>query len=307
MTPHKEIKFADFLREENIIAGLPTTGRDDAIRHLTELLLKNEGGFDKETAVVEVIEREKVSPTVMAAGIALPHTRLDKIEKPLVAVGTSARGIDFQAPGEEPVNVVVLTLAPKADPGAYLRLLAAASKVLGEPRIRTRLSVCTTAKEVYGILTEGTASLPAYLTTRNVMDPNPVTLREGDTLATAIEKFSTEHVLDIPIVDEEKDLRGVISVEDILRLSLPGHLLWMEDLSSILHFQPFAEVLRKDRETKVADFMREKYVSLHPDTPAIQVAKMFLMHEVRQIEVIEGRRLVGVVNIESFIAQLFWA
>jgi CBS domain-containing protein len=113
--------------------------------------------------------------------------------------------------------------------------------------------------------------------------------------------------MDIPIVDSEGDLRGTIAIEDLLRQSLPQHLLWMEDLSPIANFEPFAELLRKDEETKVADFMHDKYVSIHPETPAIQLAKMFLMNNVRQIQVVDGKKFIGVVNLHSFNAQVFWA
>ena len=81
----------------------------------------------------------------------------------------------------------------------------------------------------------------------------------------------------------------------------------MQDLSPILHFQPFADVLRRDRETRVADFLREEYVAVAPNLPAIQVARLFLMHKVRQIVVADGRRFVGVIDVEDFVTQLFWS
>ena len=40
------------------------------------------------------------------------------------------------------------------------------------------------------------------------MNSNPVTLDEGDTLAHAIQAFCSNRVMDIPIVDDEGDLRG---------------------------------------------------------------------------------------------------
>ncbi len=306
MMAQEEIQFSDFLKEENIVCDLPDISRDEVITQLAVRLLKNEGGFNKEKAITAILEREKLSPTVIAPGIALPHVRLDKLEIPIVAIATSRKGIDFQAPEEEPVNIVILILTPKADPGAYLRVVAALSKVMGAPRMRSRLALCASSKDVHAILAEG-GELPPYLSARNVMDPNPLTLAEGDDLATAIEAFCTNRVLDIPIVDEEGDMRGVIAVEDLLTLSLPEHLLWMHDLSSIFNFQPFAEILQKDKETKIADFMRDEFIKIEPETPAIQLAKMFLMHDARQIHVIEEKRLLGVVNIQSFIAQLFWA
>jgi mannitol/fructose-specific phosphotransferase system IIA component (Ntr-type) len=305
--PPEAVSLSDFIKRENIICNLPSISRDDVVKQLVTRLVKNEGGFKGEAATYAVLDREKVSATVIAPGIALPHARLVGLEAPIVAIATSGKGIDFEAENEEPVNVIILVLTPKSDPGVYLRLMAAVSKALSVPRMRKRLAVATSSEQVAKLLAEGEAALPAYLTARNIMDPNPITLAEGDTLAAVIEAFSVNRLMDIPIVDEDGDLRGLVALEDVLRLSLPEHLLWMEDLSPILHFEPFAELLRKDEETKVADFMREDYVSIHPDTPAIQLAKMFLRNRVRQIQVMEGRHFVGVVNVENFVAQLFWA
>ena len=104
-----------------------------------------------------------------------------------------------------------------------------------------------------------------------------------------------------------EELRGVIGPEDLLRFSLPEHLLWMNDLSPILNFQPFAELLRKDQETRVADFMREEPLVVSPETPAMELARLFITRGVPQILVAEGRKLLGIVNLKEFTSQIFWA
>lgn len=307
MMTSKEVRITDFLDEDCILCGIEHTVRDQAIRGLVELLAHRYEGFDTEKAVRSVIERERLAPTVLARGLALPHARLPGLPKPVLAMATSHVGIDFEAPGEEPVHVVVLILTPKDDPGAYLRLMASLSKTLNEAHLIKRLSVAANTREAYGILTEGPEHVEVRLTAASVMDSNPVRLDEGDTLGRAIQAFCANRILDIPVVDSDGDLRGVIAIEDLLGLSLPQHLLWMEDLSPIENFEPFAELLRKDAETKVADFMHDKYVAIPPDMPAIQLAKMFLMQSIRQIQVVDGRQFLGVVNLGSFSSQIFWA
>jgi len=81
----------------------------------------------------------------------------------------------------------------------------------------------------------------------------------------------------------------------------------MDDLSPIQHFQPFAETLKNDTETKIADFMQEQFISVDKSVPAIQLAKIFLMNNIRQIIVTSEGKLAGVVNINGFITKLFWA
>ncbi len=307
MVTSREIRLADYLDESCILCNIDTGQRDEVLDRLVGAIRRHAGGFEQEPTLTAVIERELQAPTVLTSGLAMPHARLAGIDRPLLAVATSHRGIDFQAAGEDPVNVVVLILTPKSDPGAYLRLMASLSKMLNSKPVLKRLYVAGSAREVYGIITEGAESITVKLNAESVMDRNPVLLDESNTLSDAIHAFCAHRVMDIPIVDSEGDLRGIIAIEDLLRQSLPPHLLWMEDLSPIANFEPFADLLRQDEETKVADFMHDEYISIHPDTPAIQLAKMFLMHNVRQIQVVEGRRFIGVVNLHSFNAQVFWA
>jgi mannitol/fructose-specific phosphotransferase system IIA component (Ntr-type) len=302
-----EIRLNYYLDETCILCNTEAVTRDEILERLVAALHRKYKGFERDDVVKAVIERELQCPTVLTSGLALPHARLAEISNPVLAVATSSKGIDFEAFGEDPVQVVVLILTPKSDPGAYLRLMASLSKLLNNKPVIKRLCVATSAREVYGIITEGAENISVRLNAESVMDCNPVKLDESNTLSDAIHAFCAYRVMDIPIVDREGDLRGTISIEDLLRQSLPQHLLWMEDLSPIENFEPFAEVLRKDEETKIADFMHDEYVSVHPDIPAIQLAKIFLMKNVRQIQVVDGRHFLGVVNLHSFNAQIFWA
>jgi mannitol/fructose-specific phosphotransferase system IIA component (Ntr-type) len=307
MMTSKEVRLADYLQEDCILCNVEAESRDQTIEQMVAMLHRKLDKFDQDEAVQAVIARERQAPTVLADGLALPHARLGDLSKPVLALATSHTGIDFEAVGEEPVHVVVMILTPKDDPGAYLRLMASLSKTLNEPHMIKRLSVAANPREAFGILTEGSEQLEVKLNASSVMNSNPVSLDEGDTLAHAIQAFCANRVLDIPIVDSDGDLRGVIAIEDLLGQSLPQHLLWMEDLSPIENFEPFAELLRKDSETKVADFMHDKFVAIPPDMPAIQLAKIFLMKQIRQVQVVDGRRFLGVVNLDSFSSQIFWA
>jgi CBS domain-containing protein len=228
------------------------------------------------------------------------------VDKLLVALGTSAEGIDFNCPGMPPVRVAIMILTPKDDPGLHLQVLAALAGDFQEPEAINEIVVLKTPTDVMKHFNSANVQIPDYLKAKDVMDPLPVTLLESDTLHTAIETFAKTDVQDIPLLDNEGDLRGVVSLEDILKFSLPDHILWMDDLTPIYRFQPFAEMLQDDQETKLADFMRENMVVVDQDIPAIQLAKIFLMDRQRQIIVTSGGKLAGVVNLKSFISKLFW-
>lgn len=295
-----------FLAEGSIICGLQATDSAGAIDELVDRVCRNNSGLDKDFIVEEVTAREKVVPTVIAPGLAVPHARLPRLQRLLVALGTSEKGIDFNVDGMPPVNVVVLVLTPKDDPGLHLQVLSALAADFSLPDAISNVARQKKPADVLKYFHSNDVKLPEYLTARDVMNTQPVTMQESDTLQKVIEVLATDKVGDIPILDPDGDIRGVVSLEDILRFSLPDHILWMEDLSAIYRFQPFAEMLRDDEETKLADFMREDIIKVEESLPAIQLAKIFLVNNCRQIMVADGNRLVGVVNLKDFITKMFW-
>ena len=303
----KQVAFSGVFQTENIICNLKAPTRDEALVELLDLLAKDTAGFDPETMLRDLVAREALAPTVVYPGIAVPHLRLAGLPRLLLAVGTSVAGVEFNGGREAPVHAIFLILTPQSDPNAYLQFLAGLSQKLVAIKDVRLLAGCTSPEELCAMLTTGPDTFPPFLSARHVMDPKPVTLLESDHLGTAIDTFCGRQLHDIPVVDEQGDVRGVVSLEDLLRLSLPEHLLWMDDLTPIIQFEPFADLLRKSRETKLADFMREAFVRVSPDVPAIQLAKTFLLDRTRQILVMEGRQLLGVVNLRGFISKLFWA
>lgn len=307
MDKKQQLLLYRFLANENIICDLKAETRLEAISELCAHLIKNTPTLNIHETIEAVMAREKIMPTVIAPGLAVPHARMPNVKQLMIALGTSSNGIDFKTPDMVPVNLVILILTPKDDPALHLQILATLAKDFKNPDTIREIVALKTSSEILNFLSKTEGKMPDYLKAKDVMNSKPVTLFESDILNKAIDTFATQNVLDIPIIDNEKDLRGIISLEDILRLSLPEHLLWMDDLSPILNFQPFAQLLRNDKETKVADFMRENFISVKEDIPAIQLAKIFLMNDVRQICVTQGLKLLGVVNIKDFTTKIFWA
>jgi nitrogen PTS system EIIA component len=307
MTEINDPHFFHFLAEGNIICGLTAETRDGAIHELAERLITNTAGLDLNNVVNAVIAREEIASTVVSPGLAIPHARMTNVKQLLVALGTSRKGVDFKSEGMPLSNVVILILTPKDDPGLHLQVLAALAKDFKDPETVKKISVFESPVDILRFFSKTNVEIPKYLMAKHVMNSAPMTLLESDPISTAIDAFATKKVLDIPVIDHEGDIRGVIAIEDILRHSLPEHLLWMDDLSPILRFQPFAETLKTEKETKIADFMKEEFISVDETVPAIQIAKIFLMNNVRQVIVTSDGKLAGVVNINGFITKLFWA
>ena len=139
------------------------------------------------------------------------------------------------------------------------------------------------------------------------MEKFPDMLQETDSILDAVKKFALTRSEELPVVDDSGDLRGVLSLADLFQYSLPEHLLWLENLSPIYELQPFSDMLKTADETKVADIMREEFLSANVKDPAVKLAKIFLMNKLSQLIIVDDAgKVAGYVNLKNFSAKIFW-
>ena len=85
--------------------------------------------LDRDTIFRLVWKREQMMTTGVGGMLALPHIRVNDILHPYVLIGVCENDItDYQGQDDQPVRVVVFTVAPDEDQEAYLQLLSAISR-----------------------------------------------------------------------------------------------------------------------------------------------------------------------------------
>ena len=81
-------------------------------------------------------KREQMMTTGVGNMLALPHIRVNDILHPYVIVGVCEEPIeDYQGLDDQPVRVIVFTVAPDENQEAYLQLLAGISRRLRNPKL----------------------------------------------------------------------------------------------------------------------------------------------------------------------------
>jgi len=107
-----------------------------------------------EDVVEALITRESLGPTGVGHGVALPHARLDGLERVVGAFVLLDKPIDFDSVDRLPVDLAFALFAP-ADAGVeHLKALALVSRTLRDTSIRTKLRANPDAGTLYTILTE---------------------------------------------------------------------------------------------------------------------------------------------------------
>ncbi len=119
-----------FTKPELFFLDLKVKDKFDLFQRMFEKL--REGGFVKESFITGIIEREKNYPTglqLSGYGCAIPHTDIEHVIRPTIAIATLNQEIEFQSMGDPKskvnVNVVfMLALSQKQDQLEMLKELA---------------------------------------------------------------------------------------------------------------------------------------------------------------------------------------
>ena len=298
--------FYELLPLNNIVCRSKITDRDELLSALLGLLKRHHPALNLDKAVQEITAREDIFPTVIAPGLAVPHARMPGMSKPLLGLVCTPGGVDFKS-NLGPAQVTLLMLTPMEDPSIHLRILSELAQTFSDTTMIDRVLDCESPEDVLALFGDHRRELQTVLTAADLMSAPPAVLHETETLVDAFRIFATTKCSELVVLDHDGDLRGTLALTDLLKYSLPEHLLWMDDLSPIDRFQPFADVLRSAPDTRVADVMREEFLSVEQSVPAIQLAKLFTMHQLRQLVITdENGKFVGVVELKAFCAQLFW-
>jgi len=126
-------ELARHLRRFVMVPRLQPGRRDAVIRELLQTLFEKGLVADVDIPCQAILEREAVMSTGLKHGIAIPHVRTDAAASLVGAVGIVRGGVsDYPTLDDAPVQIVILTLAPKRAQTPYLRLIAHIGRVLDE-------------------------------------------------------------------------------------------------------------------------------------------------------------------------------
>lgn len=123
----KAIHFTQFLNKSLWKSPLLASKREDAIRELVDVAARH-ANVSPGVIAEAVLAREQIIPTGIGRGIAIPHARIEDLPTPVIALGISPDGIDFDAPDGSDAKVIFLILTPKKDDGAQLQILSSISR-----------------------------------------------------------------------------------------------------------------------------------------------------------------------------------
>lgn len=118
-------------------------------------------GVDAEAVYEGLLERETAGSTGVGEGVAIPHARIDGIDRVRAVVVRLDTPVAFDALDDKPVDLLVALFAPRDASAQHLRALARVARLLRQPETRTALRQARSADAIHVLLTQEAASTAA--------------------------------------------------------------------------------------------------------------------------------------------------
>lgn len=128
----------------------------------------------------------------------------------------------------------------------------------------------------------------------DVMTSDPATLKRNDKLTLADDIMRLGRVRHLPVIDDDGALLvGIVSQRDLFR----------DALAQALGYGRHAQ--QKILDTlAVKDVMATEVVTIKPDAPLVEAAKLLTERKIGCLPVVENGRLVGILTEGDFVALI---
>jgi PTS system nitrogen regulatory IIA component len=129
------------------------TGKKRLFQELGEVAAQAYG-LSAATAIDGLQERESLGPTGVGNGIALPHARLEGLEKITGVFIRLEKPLEYESVDRQPVDLIFGLFAPKDSGVDHLKALALVSRTMRDAGICAKLRANSDPTKLYAILTE---------------------------------------------------------------------------------------------------------------------------------------------------------
>ena len=138
-------------------------------------------------------------------------------------------------------------------------------------------------------LPEGEQKVASQMRVRDCMTVDPMTVGPRDSLQKAIELLRRRDIRSIPVVEEDK-LIGIVTDRDIRQVA-PAYPLFRDE----------EEIRRYTENLTVTAAMTADPMTIAPDAPLVQAAKVLETYRISSLPVVDGKKLVGMISVMDLL------
>ncbi len=149
ITRKKSVNLKDVVSSELFLTSLASDTKNGVLQEMCDVAAPIVGNAPERFFRL-VSERERVSSSGWRFGIAVPYARVDGLSRPVVVIGRTEKGIDFDSRDGRPAKLIVLILTP--DNQSQHDLLADAGQLFSHKEMIDRALAASSFVELLAAL-----------------------------------------------------------------------------------------------------------------------------------------------------------
>jgi len=143
------------LKPDHVLADFDATSKKRLFEQAGQMFQASHGISGTEV-FDSLFSREKLGSTALGYGIAIPHGRIKHLKETACAFLRLKTPADFDAPDQQPVDLVFILLAPAAATDVHLRILGELAAMFSDEDFRARLRAAPDAAALHRLITKWT-------------------------------------------------------------------------------------------------------------------------------------------------------
>ena len=147
------MELADILLEESVLFCTDIKTKNSVLKRLADQASKATG-LPAEELFEALNDRESLGSTGLGNGIAVPHGKIVGLKRVVAVFIKLATPVDFESVDDQPVDLVMMLLAPVGAGADHLKALARVARVLRTDSIAENLRRANEPARLYSILTQ---------------------------------------------------------------------------------------------------------------------------------------------------------
>lgn len=147
------MELADILPEESVVFCADETSKTDVLKMLAETAAA-QAGLNVDDVYEAIENREALGSTGLGNGIAIPHGKLPGLKQVHAVFARLAHPVDFDAVDDQPVDLVVMLLAPLGSGADHLKALAMVARILRTESVVEQLRAARDPARAHELLTQ---------------------------------------------------------------------------------------------------------------------------------------------------------
>ncbi|HEX8216671.1 MAG TPA: PTS sugar transporter subunit IIA [Allosphingosinicella sp.] len=134
------------------VEGAMQAANKKALFQLLAAAAAKRTGLSAKTIAVALSDREKIGSTGFGGGVAIPHGKIEGLEKVFGFFARLSSPLDYQAVDGMPVDLVILLLSPPDAGADHLKALAGVSRMFRDRQILAKLRGARSKDAIYALL-----------------------------------------------------------------------------------------------------------------------------------------------------------